>query len=231
DYLTLKYNSTGSLQYEVRDDGPGFGNDEPTAIIVDEAGNNVYVTGLTTGGTLGADYYTVKYDAELNPLWGETYNGPGDGDDVPSAIAVDSLGYVYVTGKSLLRVVNGDDNFDFATVRYDTDGNPEWNTSGDGAVRFDGGGGNDEAIAIAVDGTDIYVAGFITTSTTEEDYFVINYDDNGSIIWIARYPLPDDSPPGHEIATAMTMDATAIYVTGYSIQNGISRYATVKFNK
>jgi hypothetical protein len=229
DFFTVKYGSSGKLLWEARDDGPGFGDDQPTAIVVDEPRNAIYVTGLTTGGTLGADYYTVKYDtATGNPLWGalgKTYNGPGSGDDVPSAIAVDSTGNVCVTGKSW---GGGTSGYDFATVKYDSLGKPAWNPSGDGALRLDGKVGNDEAAGVAVDGSAIYVAGFIT-GVTSADYFVIKYGATGNIIWVARYPIPTDADS--QVATAMVLDGSGIYVTGYAVQNSINRFATVKFSK
>ena len=233
DFLTVMYDSTGRLLWEVRDDGPGFGDDEPTAIAIDPTGEKICITGQTTGGTNGADYYTVMYDSNGTPLWGaigKTYDGPGHGTDIPRAIAVDDSG-VYVTGKSL-----GLNSNDFATVKYDTDGNLMWNTEGDdgdGSARF-GGTGKDEAVAVAVDDSgEVFVAGFISTSDKGKDFVALNLNpDVGAILWIAQYPLPGDTDPdGDEIATALAMDASGIYLTGYSIQDGISRIATVKFIK
>ncbi len=229
DFFTIKYDSSGNLQWEARDDGPGFGNDQPTDILVDEPGNAVYVTGLTNGGTPGADYYTVKYDtASGNPLWGNLgriYNGPGNGDDIPISLAVDSTGNVYVTGKSWAGGASG---YDFATVKYDSSGNAVWNPSGGGAVRLDGQVGNDEAVAVANDGSGIYVLGFIT-GAGGADYLVIRYSAAGDITWIARYPMPADAVP--QIATAGVQDGSGIYLTGYAIVGGVNRVVTVKFSK
>jgi hypothetical protein len=68
-----------------------------TAIAIDRA-NKVYVTGFSPGTNSGDDIVTIKYDNNGNQIWVQRYNGPGNGDDEASAIAVDALGNVYVTG-------------------------------------------------------------------------------------------------------------------------------------
>ena len=239
DYLTLKYNSRGRLQWLARDDGPDLGDDEPTdiALYKDSSGNvYVYVTGYTSGGMSGKDYYTVKYDAEGNgtpdPAWGILYNGTENGDDILStSIAVDELsGDVYVTGKSL-----GTNGYDFATIKYGSDGTPLWNTdeNPDDAIRHDGGSGDDEAVAVAVDGTGIYVAGFSTKEEggieADKDFFVIKYDTSGDIIWIASY---DGSSGKDDVARDMAVNSTGIFVVGYSEKVSIGTvFAVVKYDK
>ncbi len=222
DFFTIKYDSSGALLWEARDDGPGFGDDEPKAIHVNEAGTQVYVTGLTTGGTLGSDYYTVKYDASGNPLWGNSFNGSGNGDDTASALAVDFAGNIYVTGKSFDTT-----GFDYATVKYDSSGNQVWQKS------YDGEDGDDEAFSLAFDeqSGSVYVAGFITTTATGTDYFTIKYDDeSGDIIWIARYPLPETAQ-GDQKATAIIVTADGVFVTGSSNINGSMKFLTLKYTK
>jgi hypothetical protein len=228
DFLTLKFNSSGTLEWTARDDGLGFGDDEPTAIALHEDPSGavyIYVTGYATGGdAVEKDFYTVGYDANGNDLWpgGKTYNGPGNGDDIATSIAVDETGDVYVTGKS-----SGTNGFDYATVKYSSDGTPLWDK------RHDGGIGNDEAVAIAVDGSDVYVAGFITKeedgSAADKDFFVIKYDTSGDIIWIASY---DGSSGKDDVARDMAVNGTGIYVVGYSEKVSIGTvFAVVKYDK
>jgi len=230
DYLTMKYDSSGSLQWLERDDGLGFGDDEPTDMALYEEGESggvyIYVTGTATGeNPFEKDYYTVKYDANGTQAWNRSYNNNlVNGDDVATALAVDSSGNVFVTGKS-----TGSNGYDYATIKYSSDGTLQLN----GALRHDGGVGDDEAVGIAVDGSgQFFVAGFITTQDKGAEYFMIKYKSDGSISWIAQYPNDDDlTPQGDEIATAMAMNSTGIYVTGFSKKDSTSRYVTVKYTK
>ena len=61
DIVTLKYNSTGSLQWTKNYNGASNGNDYGTGILVD-ASNDVVITGYIAG-TIGAtsDIVTIKY--------------------------------------------------------------------------------------------------------------------------------------------------------------------------
>ena len=53
---------------------------------MDKAGN-VYVTGGSDN-----DYATIKYDASGKQQWVAQYNGPGDGTDDATGIALDGSG-------------------------------------------------------------------------------------------------------------------------------------------
>ena len=71
-----------------RYNGPGNGYDQAIAMAVDGSGN-VFVTGNSVGSGGNYDYATIAYSGAGVPLWTNRYNGPGNGDDLANAVAVD----------------------------------------------------------------------------------------------------------------------------------------------
>ncbi len=167
--VTVKFGAAdGHMVWERYYHGPdarhawNSGND----IAVDGSGN-VYVTGGSGGSGGHDDYATIKYGPDGDRQWVARYDGPANGDDVASAIAVDALGNAYVTGSSF--VSSGED--EFATIKYGPKGSEQW------AQRYNGPGkGIDEPRAIAVDGAgNVYVTGDSFGLGTGYDYATIKY--------------------------------------------------------
>src|SRR5438105_7779340 len=105
--------------------------------------------------------------------WVARYNGPGNGFDYALALAVDTLGNVYVTGYSW-----GSGTQDYATIKYDSAGNQEW------MARYDGQGRDDQANALAVDDSgNVYVTGFSGSIYTQFDCATIKYNSAGQQAW------------------------------------------------
>jgi uncharacterized delta-60 repeat protein len=222
DYATVKYDSSGQQQWVARYDGPAHSLDTAMAIAVDGSGN-VYVTGYSPGSGMGVDYATVKYNSAGQEEWVMRYNGPGNSDDVARAIAVDSLGNVYVTGQS----IGSGTGADYATIKYNASGQEEW------VVRYNGpGNGTDAPYGITIDNSDnIYVAGAsIGTIFPDFDCATIKYNSTGQQQWVARYNGPGNSDDG---ANAIAIDELGnSYVTGSShdLNTNYEHYVTIKYN-
>ena len=100
EYGTIKYNAEGTEQWVARYNGPvASASDRANAVAVDAHGN-VYVTGESEGPGTQTDYATLKYDAQGVQQWLARYNGPENTFDIATALAVDTSGSVYVTGRS-----------------------------------------------------------------------------------------------------------------------------------
>ncbi|HXF48907.1 MAG TPA: SBBP repeat-containing protein [Verrucomicrobiae bacterium] len=173
DFATIKYDRHGNEVWIRRHSSSiNSGTDSPEALVLDKRGN-VYVTGISYN-----DYFTIKYDSQGSQLWTARYNGPGNGEDWATDVCVDEEGFVYVTG---LSVGAGTDR-DYATVKYDSNGNQLW------VVRYDNPQHNgDHGHLIAVDKNgNAYVSGHTnwTNLSGGVQWVTIKYDSMGNELWL-----------------------------------------------
>jgi uncharacterized delta-60 repeat protein len=227
ELVTVKYNSAGVQQWDRGLEGPKDYVQYPNAIALD-AGGNIYVTGYCGDQSL-TDYVTAKYSSDGSLLWTAKYNGPSNREDVSRAIALDALSNVYVTGIS----TESGTSRDYATVKYDADGDQLW------VARYDGAGpsanGIDRACAIAVDNAGgVYVTGYSQSPPGDPrgyDYATVKYDADGNQLWVARYDGPGNTD---DAANGLVLDAAGdVWVTGYSTGIGSGAaydYATIKYS-
>jgi len=129
NYITIKYNNSGEIQWASEYDGPTNSDDQALAIAIDNSGNT-YVTGASEGNGTDMDYATIKYNSLGVQQWAERYNGPGNSGDWAYSIAVDASGNVYITGNS----VGSSSYSDYATVKYNSYGEEQWVSRYNGPV-------------------------------------------------------------------------------------------------
>ncbi len=126
----------------------------------------------------------------------DSFPGTFSTEDNAPAIALDSSGNIYVAG-STYGALPGEISsgvWDAFVRKYDSQGNTLW-------TRQFGTTGNDYGRAIAVDGSNIYVAGQTKgafpglTSAGQADCFVRKYDSQGSVVWTRQFGhyLDDDA--------------------------------------
>lgn len=221
DFLTVKYNSTGIVQWAARYNAKADSSDISYNIAVDGAGN-VYVAGTSFGNNGNFDYVTIKYNDAGVEQWISRYNGLGNRDDRVRDLTVDAAGNVYVTGCGF----ESSRTNDYATVKYDHAGAQQW------VARYNSpGNGTDQAFRVIVDGSgNVYVTGYSYFGPeTDNDYVTIKCNSAGKREWLVRFNSPADST---DMAYDMAISAAGnAYVTGSSIgwKSGNLDFMTVKY--
>jgi len=219
DYTTIAYSGAGVPLWTTHYNG--VAKDLATAVAVDASGN-VFVTGSSGASGDSYDYATIAYSGAGVELWIRRYNGPGNGRDEPTAVAVDGSGNVFVTGYS----VGSGSDADYATIAYSGAGVPLWTNRYHGlANRYDAG-----ATAVAVDGSgNVFVTGSSPGSGGDSDYATIAYSSAGVELWTNRYGGRGDAS---DVANAVALDGSGnLFVTGYSYgAQGYEDYATIAYS-
>jgi len=172
---------------------------------------NIYVTGLHNSG-----YCIIKYNPAGVQQWVQVYTSAYNGDD-PRAISVDDSCNVYVTGGSFVGFVGQNEDWNYTTVKYNTNGVLQWARSFEYYSQ-------DYSIAscIAVDENEnVYVSGYY-------GFITVKYDLKGTFMWVKDY-----SPPGEleSMANKIKYKNGYVYVTGYVyLPSTFHDFATVKYN-
>jgi uncharacterized delta-60 repeat protein len=218
EFITLKFNSSGTLQWATPYNGSTSSIDYANRIVVDNDGNS-YITGWSGGANNLHDMTTIKYDPAGNELWVKRYNGTADDNDYSYWLALDASGNVYVAGQS---VETGSDN-DITTIKYASNGDELWIRHYDDPVHgYDAG----QSIAVDADGN-AYITGNHTTATGLE-CVTLKYSAVGDLLWTASFNGPD-ATGGVFISIALD-DAASAYVTGFVFSGGAGDAATVKYD-
>ncbi len=223
DYLTLKYNSAGVLQWSATHNGPGNGGDVAVGLGLD-ANGNVYVTGTDFAGhdpDGEGDIVTIKYNSSGAEQWLARFNGAISEGDGATGIAVDAAGNSFVTGSTRL----GGIDVDYITIKYNSNGVQQWQAQYGGDANQ-----GDVPVGIGLDNSgNVYVAGYDQKFPYYYDYLTIKYNASGQQQWTARY---NGKTGGNDWATSLAVDASGnSYVTGQSIGTNFTwDFATVKYS-
>jgi uncharacterized delta-60 repeat protein len=189
DFGVARLTANGALDTAFSGDGKkivwfdlgGSGLDRARTVALDGVGR-IVVAGEVQSGPGDYDFGVARLTA--NGTLDTTFSGDGKqtiafnqggtGDDVASAVAIDSLGRIVVAG-TVQRNSTGD--YDFGVVRLKANGNLDFSFSGDGkqTIAFNQGGNRSDGVsAVAIDSLGrIVVAGFVTLDNGDKDFGIV----------------------------------------------------------
>ena len=201
DYLTVKYDHNGILQWAKRYNGTA--NDEDGAVAVLALNNSIYVTGRSDSSNGNYNFCTIKYAAgNGDSLACAFYIGPALRQiDNATDMCADGSGNIYVTGYSM-GISN---TFDYATVKYNSDLQQLW------AARYEGSG-NDIPCDLMVVNSNIFVIGS-SIAGAGNDFLTAKYNSSGSQMWTARFNGPVSGQD--HCASVMVDQSNNVFVTGF----------------
>jgi uncharacterized delta-60 repeat protein len=194
DVLLIKFDQNGNEIWNVTWDGGE--SDFGWALFIDKD-DYIYVTGYSYNGGDLEDIVVLKYDSSSGLEWSDVWGGTGfqRGYDV----AVDSMGYVYITGYINL-VMN-----DILIVKYNNSGDFE-------DYRIVGPSNDDQGKSIAIDSNDnICIAGY-TNLTGNHNIIILKYDSDLNSQWFRNWGLTNNDE-GYGIAIDSNDN---IYVGGFT---------------
>ena len=204
---------TYSQTWDRQIDG-GLGFDDELADSALSSSGELHLL-ATTGTSVDADLLVVKLDARGNMVWQRRVDGPGASEDLASAIALDSAGDVYVTG----RTHDPAGSVDVYTLRLSgIDGTIVWEVATDGNA-----GSLDEGrdVAIAPDGA-VYVTGTSFNENGDRDFLTLKFDAGGQALWRSRNKGPGLGTDADDVA-----DFVALHPAGDVIIGGFSQNAAI----
>jgi hypothetical protein len=172
DYMTVKYDTTGSELWKRTYSGPGDNSDEARSVAIDGS-DNVIVTGRTLNGGNYYDYGTIKYSPTGTQQWVRTYNSV-DSSDAAVKVLVDGADNVIVTGTS-----DGPSfTSDILTVKYSPTGTKQWQT------RIGTSNIYETATSLALDEQgNVYGVGTSGTDGEFSDVLSFKLNPSGTKIW------------------------------------------------
>ncbi len=172
DWFVVKFDRGGDRRWTKTVAGLAGGDDRALDVVVNRAGR-IYVTGSVAKNAGGKDWRTAKLAPNGTTRWARTYAGPEGLDDLPSAMALDVDGNVYVTGfeGTVMQTRRN-----LVTLKYTPLGARSW------ARVFDMGR-EETGVDIAVRRSGVAVAGHtVDAAGVERDSLAVRYTRSGVLV-------------------------------------------------
>jgi uncharacterized delta-60 repeat protein len=237
DFALARFTKNGGL-----DNGYGSGGKVTTPInpgddarayaLVSDKDGRLAAAGYASNGS-SDDFALARYKSNgaldvFTSRPGVVTTPFGAGDDVARALDLSSSGRPVVTGSSW----NGSD-YDFALVRYLSDGSLDTSFGTGGKVTTPIGPGDDEAYALVLQGTKLVAAGS-SWNGSSYDFAVARYNADGSpdASFDGNGVVTTPIGSGDDVAYAVVVQADGkIVVAGFSQSGSQDGFALARYNQ
>ena len=221
DFGTIKFNTSGTLQWVKKFYGAQLVNDIANGVVTDKNGN-IYTVGRSRTN-LGDNISVIKYNPAGTQLWVYDRGDGGAGYNIydeGKAITVDTNCNIYITGTVYLYAVSRQDVF---TAKLDSNGNALW------FIVTASNNGDDAGNAIDVDNSgNVYIAGQNTGAAGDLNYVTMKYNSAGVVQWTKYAGLSGLK----DVPNSIAVDGSGnVFVTGNADSTGSGQdILTVKYN-
>jgi len=223
DYVVLKYNTSGALQWNTIYGNPINKDDDPSDIVVDGS-NNVYITGKSDSGLADIKYFnwlTIKLNNLGAFVWSDYHFGDlVNSDDSGEGMIIKS-GELYIVGTTQ----NNTTQRDAALIKINAStGIKSLQKTYNGTGDF-----TDKTNALFTDKTNnVYSTGYVMQAEQGKNIFVKKINPAGVTQWYKTFNYYNEDEEGNSI----TVDTSGIiYIAGYSNGNGSGDdYILMKLN-
>lgn len=214
--LLVKYDTNGNLIF---DRGFGYGGNTIGQSISKDSSNNIYLTGVTQGGSFGVnDVFLVAINQTVPSVIGQRNFGTARNEN-GYASAIDSSGNIYIAGATR---DSSNVKWQAYIYKYNSSFNPQTYTAvqlatADSALFYD----------LYLDSSaNLVCVGVVQPSGASTPY-IAKFDSSGNLLW-QRTTLPSG---GGEFSQVYVDAATNdIYATGYCILGGYQAILLCKYN-
>lgn len=218
DYLILKYDQNGGLEWSETYDGSAQADDVASSMTIDDV-DEIYITGLSQSSGADYDYATAKYDEDGVEQWVSRYDRNGY-DDIPVKILFNEELGIDITGGS----GESSTDWDYVSVRYDSDDGDQINEGIIGNQGF----GFDKPVDMVLDSIgNMYITGTSSQNGVDYEITTIKIDTGFQLVWTQDYGYLNEEDGATSIAIDSNDD---IYVGGFVGEGSGKRSILIKYN-
>jgi uncharacterized delta-60 repeat protein len=236
DFGLVRYNANGALDTSFNGTGKvttpiGSGNDTALSVAIQSDGR-IVAAGSSNNGS-DSDFALVRYNT--NGTLDTSFNGTGivttpigSDNEGAGSVAIQSDGRIVAAGES-----NNGLDYDFALIRYNTDGTLDTSFNGTGKVTTPIGSADDNGFSVAIQSDGKIVAAGNSDNGSTHDFALVRYNTNGtldtSFNGTGKVTTPVGTSDDGARSVAIQSDGR-IVAAGFSLNGSNNDFALVRYN-